>query len=149
MTVPQVAGETTRSRKALFAAAPVWRVGALASVVAVVLTTVFALAAKALDVSLEVDGEAIPIIAFAYITLLFAAVGTVLAVVLARRAKRPARTFVVTTVALTALSLVPPLATADIDTSTRVTLCLSHLVAAAIVIPVLAARLSSVQRTRG
>jgi uncharacterized membrane protein len=149
MTVPQGAGETTRSRKSPFAAAPVWRVGALASVVAVVLTTVFALAAKALDVSLEVDGEAIPIIAFAYITLLFAAVGTVLAVVLARRAKRPARTFVVTTVALTALSLVPPLATADIDTSTRVTLSLSHLVAAAIVIPVLAARLSSVQRTRG
>jgi hypothetical protein len=70
-------------------------------------------------------------------------------VVLARRAKRPARTFVVTTVALTALSLAPPLATADIDTSTRVTLSLSHLVAAAIVIPVLAARLSSVQPTRG
>jgi uncharacterized protein DUF6069 len=149
MTVPHVAGETTRSRKSRFAAAPVWRVGALASVVAVVLTTVFALVAKALDVSLEVDGEAIPIIGFAYITLLFAAVGTVLAVVLARRAKRPARTFVVTTVALTALSLVPPLATGDIDTSTRVTLSLAHLVAAAIVIPVLAARLSSVPRTRG
>jgi uncharacterized membrane protein len=141
------AGETTRSPKSVFAAAPVWRVGALASVVAVVLTTVFALAAKALDVSLEVDSEAIPIIAFAYITLLFAAVGTVLAVVLARRAKRPARTFIVTTVALTAVSLVPPLATADIDTSTRVTLSLSHLVA--VVIPVLAARLSYVQRTRG
>ena len=148
MTVPQAAGETTRSPKSVIAATPVWRVGALASVVAVVLTTLFALAAKDLDVSLEVDNEAIPIIAFAYITLLFAAVGTVLAVVLARRAKRPARTFVVTTVALTALSLVPPLATADIDTSTRVTLSLSHLIAAAIVIPVLAARLSSVQGTR-
>jgi hypothetical protein len=98
---------------------------------------------------LEVDGEGIPIIAFPYITLFWAAVGTVLAVVLARRAKRPARTFFVTTLALTALSFVPPLATADIDAATRVTLSLSHVVAAAIVIPVLAARLSAAQRIRG
>lgn len=67
--------------------------------------------------------------------------GTVLAVVLSRRATRPQRTFVVTTVVLTALSIIPDVL-ADASTSTRFTLALSHVVAAAIVIPALASRLS-------
>ncbi len=45
-----------------------------------------------------------------------------------------------TTVVLTALSL-GPVVTADADTATQVTLALSHLVAAAIVIPTVALRL--------
>ncbi len=68
-------------------------------------------------------------------------VGVVLAIVLARRATRPRRTFVVTTVVLTAVSLVPDVV-ADATTATRFVLALTHVVAAAIVIPALASRLS-------
>ena len=64
---------------------PVWRVGALASVAAAVATVVFALFAKAIDIPLEIDGEAIPVLGFAMVTLLWAAVGTGLAIAFAPR----------------------------------------------------------------
>jgi len=51
------------------------------------------------------------------------------------------RTSVVTTIALTLLSFVPDLL-ADAHVSTRLTLALTHVVAAAIVIPALASRLA-------
>jgi hypothetical protein len=121
---------------------PVWRVGALASVAAAVATVVFALFAKAIDIPLEIDGEAIPVLGFAMVTLLWAAVGTGLAIAFARWTKRPARLFVVTTVVLTLLSFVP-VVTADADTATQVALALSHVLAAAIVIPTLAVRLAN------
>jgi hypothetical protein len=79
--------------------------------------------------------------------VLWSAVGTVLAMTLARWAKRPARTFVVTTVVLTVLSF-GPVVTADADAATQVALVLSHVVAAAIVIPALALRLVT-DRGRG
>jgi hypothetical protein len=122
----------------------VWQVGVLASVAAAIATEVFALGAEAIDIPREVDGEEIPFGGFAMITLLWSAVGTVFAVALARWAKRPARTFVVTTVVLTLLSLVFPFTARDTDTATQVALALSHLVAAAIVIPALALRLAYV-----
>ena len=122
----------------------VWQVGVLASVAAAIATELFALGAEAIDIPMEVDGEEIPFGGFAIITLLWSVVGTVLAVALARWAKRPARTFVVTTVVLTLLSLIFPLTARDTDTATQVTLALSHLLAAAIVIPALALRLAYV-----
>jgi hypothetical protein len=64
-----------------------------------------------------------------------------LAAVFARRATRPQRTFLVTTIALTLLSFVPDVL-ADAHASTRLTLALTHIVAAAMVIPALASRLS-------
>jgi len=132
---------TGPSARSFLATTPVWRVGALASVVATIVTTLFALGAKAIDVPLEIGDERIPILGFAMLTLGWSAVGTVLAVVLARRAKRPARTWVVITVVLTVLSFASPIS-ADADTATQVTLALSHVVAAAVVIPTLAVRLS-------
>ena len=128
---------TSRSRTTL---GPVWRVGALAGAAAAVATVVFALIAKAIDVPLEIDHEEIPVLGFAMVTLLWTAVGTVLAAVMARRAKSPARTFVVTTIVLTILSFVP-VVNADATTATQVTLALAHVLAAAIVIPALALRL--------
>jgi hypothetical protein len=59
---------------------------------------------------------------------------------LSRRANQPRRTFVRTTIALTLVSIVPDVL-ADAHTSTRLTLALTHVVAAAIVIPALASRL--------
>jgi hypothetical protein len=64
----------------------------------------------------------------------------VLAKALRRWAKHPQSTFVRTTVALTALSVVPDL-TMGFDAASAATLVVTHITAAAIVIPRLAARL--------
>lgn len=57
-----------------------------------------------------------------------------------RRASRPRSTFTTVTLVLTALSLVSDVVLPT-DVATKVTLILTHLVAAAIVIPALSARL--------
>lgn len=125
----------------------VWRVGALASVVAAVATQLFVLVARALDVSLKVGdpgahtAKEIPVLAFGEFALLWSLVGTVLAVALARWARNPARTFAVTTVVLTVASFGAPLSV-HAGVATKLLLSLSHVVAAAIVIPVLARRLA-------
>jgi hypothetical protein len=117
------------------------RTGAIAGVVASAATSTTAAVASALDVSLKVGGQAIPVLGFAQLTFVAAIIGTVIAVVLSHRASRPRHTFVVTTLVLTALSIVPDV-TADAHTATRLVLALTHLVAAAIVIPALASRLA-------
>ena len=96
--------------------------------------------ATAADVSLEVDGTAIPIPAFAWWTLIGAAVGVVLA-----RLLRERRRFVVVTTVAVGLSLIPPIAGAD-DTATKAVLVASHLLAAAIIIPTLSRQLARCQR---
>ena len=117
------------------------RTGAVAGVVAAVATTAIAAVAHGAGVSLETaPGEEIPVLGFGQLTLFFTAVGVVLAAVLRRRARNPHSTFVKTTVVLTALSVVPDLMLSA-DAATKVTLIATHLVAAAIVIPALAARL--------
>jgi len=125
----------TRSTKSL------WMTGAGAGLVASGATVAVAAVARSADVSLAVGGETIPLVGFAQVTFVAAIIGTVLAAVLARRASRPAHTFVVTTMALTALSIVPDVL-ADAQTATRLVLALTHVVAAAIVIPALASRLT-------
>ena len=120
----------------------VWRTGLVAGLAAAVATTLTALVADAAGVSLAIAGEQIPLVGFAQLTLVGALVGIALGSVLARRARRPRTTFVRTTVALTALSIVPDLV-ADADVATRSVLGLTHVVAAAIVIPAIARRLPS------
>ena len=84
-------------------------------------------------------GEAIPVLGFGQLTLMCTAVGVLIARTLGRRARRPRSTFVRTTIVLTALSIVPDvILSAATSTSHPV---LTHLVAAAIVIPALARRL--------
>jgi uncharacterized membrane protein YoaK (UPF0700 family) len=82
---------------------------------------------------------------FAVLTVVFSLMGVALAAVLARRARQPRSTFVRTSVVLTALSLVPDLV-ADATTDTRVLLMVTHLVAAAIVVPTVARRLPTARR---
>ena len=120
---------------------PVWKPGLAAGLAASVATAATAGVAHAAGVSLAVGGQAIPLPGFAQMTILGATIGTLLAAVFARRATRPERSFVVTTIALTVLSIVPDVL-ADAHASTRLTLALTHVVAAAIVIPALASRLS-------
>lgn len=117
------------------------RSGAIAGAVAAVGTTIVAAVASAADVSLEVDGTAIPIPAFAFWTLVGAALGTVLAWLLG-----DGRRFVIVAAALTALSLVPAVAAPD-DTATRVVLVATHLLAAAVIVPILSRHAGWSERT--
>ena len=75
------------------------------------------------------------------LTLIGAGLGVLLAKALRRWAKHPRSTFVRTTVALTAVSVVPDL-TMGFDAASAATLIVTHVTAAAIIIPRLAARLS-------
>ena len=111
-----------------------------ATAVAATATMVTAVAGRAAGISLDVSGAPIPVSGFAVMTTLCSVVGLVLAMVLARFARAPRRVFVRTTVALTVLSLVPDVL-ADATPATRGLLMLTHLVAAAIVIPAIARRL--------
>jgi hypothetical protein len=119
----------------------VWRTGVGSGLLAAAATTAVAGLAHATGVSLDISGEAIPLAGFAQLTFVCTMIGTLLAAVFARRASRPRHTFVVTTLALTALSIVPDVV-ADAAVSTRITLALTHVVAAAIVIPALSSRLA-------
>jgi hypothetical protein len=115
--------------------------GLIATAGAAVATSAIAAAGKLAGVGVEVGGAAIPVSGFAVLTALFSAVGLLLALALARWARRPRPVFVRTTVALTALSLVPDVL-ADASPATKALLMVTHLVAAAIVIPAVARRLS-------
>ena len=117
------------------------RYGAVAGVVASAATVGIAGAADAIGVPITVGGESIPLLGFAQLTLVATAIGIVMAAVMARRATRARHMFVSTTLALTALSFMPDVL-ADAQTATKVTLVLTHVAAAAIVIPALASRLA-------
>jgi hypothetical protein len=99
-----------------------------------------AVVARTVGIPLEVGGEPIPPAGFATLTVVGALVGLLLAAAMRRLARRPARTFTVTTVVMTVLSLVPDVIV-DATVGSKLVLMLTHLVAAAIVIPALAARL--------
>ena len=120
--------------------------GLIAVLLAAVATTALAAAGRAGGVSLDMAGEPIPALGFGVLTLAFGLIGVLLALALARWSRQPRRVFVTTTVLLTALSLVPD-ALADVAGSTRVLLMTTHVVAAAIVVPVLARRLPAVRRS--
>src|SRR5438105_2246105 len=124
------ASSSTKSRS-------LWRTSLVAGVAAAAATCAVAGIAHAAGVSLETaPGQAIPVYAFGQLTLFFTIVGVVIARTLGRWASQPRSTFARTTLVLTALSLVPD-AIVSADAATKATLMLTHLVAAAIVIPAL------------
>ena len=120
----------------------IWRTAGTAGVVAAVATTSIGAIAKAADVPLVVGELQVQVPAFAMFTLIGALIGGLLASQLQKRAGQPRRTFLITTVVLTVLSFVPDL-TADATTATKLTLVGAHVVAAAVIIPALARRLSA------
>lgn len=109
--------------------------GALAGVLAALATTLVAAVARAVDVPLEIDGEAIPIAGFAQLTVLGTVIGVGLAVTLGQRTR-----FLIATLSLTVLSLIPSV-TLPGDLATKVVLVAGHLVGAAVVVPLLARHL--------
>lgn len=118
----------------------VWKAAALSGVLAAAATASIAAVADAAGASLDVDGEPIPAAGFATMTLMAVVIGYVLAIALNRWASRPRRTFMVSTIVMTVASFIPDL-TFPMTAGTRVLLIATHLVAAAIVIPAVAARL--------
>jgi len=98
------------------------------------------LSAAGVDFELPDGGESIPLTGFTVITFIFSLIGVALAAAVRRWSRHPRTTFVRVTVALTALSLVPPFFQ-DADAGTVAGLVLLHLTAAAIVIPALTRRL--------
>lgn len=141
-TIPTAADRTPSHRTAAPTAARrprLWTAGLASGAVAAAATSVVAVAAQAAGVPLTISGEAIPTAGYAQLTLVGAALGIVLAR-LARRFAHPRTLFVRTTVALTALSVVPD-ALVDATVASRLVLAATHVVAAAIIVPVLARRL--------
>ena len=118
------------------------RAGMAAGFGAAVANVALVAGARQFDASVEIQNEAIPLLGFAQVTLVAAIIGIGLAALFARRARRPRRTFVVTTVVLSALSMVPP-AIVDADVATKLVLGLTHVVAAVIIIPAIARRVAS------
>ena len=104
---------------------------------AAVVVTALAAAADVAGVPLAIDGEVIPIAGFAQMTFVGAVIGGVMIALLNRFSAAPRRRFVQTAIALTTLSCVPSVMLPP-DTATRVVLVATHVVAAAIIVPVLA-----------
>ena len=100
-------------------------------------TSAVAALTSAANLSLEVDGTSIPTSAFAFWTIVAAVAGTTIAAVVRQR-----RHFVTITLGATAVSLVPAMFAPD-DASTSVVLVTTHLLAAAILVPVLGRYLRS------
>ncbi|GAA2254820.1 MULTISPECIES: DUF6069 family protein [Streptomyces] len=149
VTTPQ--SQAPRTEAGLLTTRPVWLVGVLATLAGAVVTEAFALVARAAGVPMEAaspgatEAAEIPVGGFFGGVLFWSVAGIVLAVALARWAGRPARAFTVTSVALTALSLAGPAVAPHTATSTRIVLAASHVVAAAVVVPLVARRLSRVR----
>jgi hypothetical protein len=116
--------------------------GSVATVTAAVATALVAASGEAVGISTAVSGTSIPVSGFAVLTVIFAALGLGIAAALRRFARRPRTAWLRTTVALTVLSFVPDVL-ADATVSTKILLMLTHVVAAAIVIPAVARRLSA------
>ena len=113
--------------------------GFIATLAAMVATTLAAALAQAVGVDFEVPdgGETIPLPGVAVVTGVFSAVGVVIAAALLRWSARPAQRFVWTAVSLTAISLVPPIVSGA-NTATTTALLGLHIVAATVMIPTLA-----------
>ncbi|MEU8819093.1 DUF6069 family protein [Actinoplanes sp. NPDC048796] len=114
----------------------------VATLAAVLATTLTAALAQALGVDFEVpnDGETIPLSGIAVVTGFFSLVGVALAYAFRRWSTRPAERFGWTAGALTAISLIPPFLSGA-DAATVATLVALHLVAAAVMIPALTLRM--------
>ena len=103
---------------------------------AAAMATAIAAAIHAAGVPLAVDGEMIPLAGFAQMTFLGTVIGGVLLAVLNRHSHAAGTRFVQVTVALTALSCVPSVAMPP-DAATKLSLVTLHVLAAAIIVPVL------------
>jgi hypothetical protein len=132
---PFVSGQRTPPRPR------VWTAGLAAGAAGAVATSLAVAIAHALGDEVAVGGTRIPISGFAMFTLIGALCGIALAT-LAQRARRPRTVFLRLTASLAALSVIPDLLV-DAHWSSRLMLVITHVIAAAIIIPSLAQRLDA------
>lgn len=116
---------------------PVRRATLTSGVVAAVAATAMAAVADAAGVPLAIDGEVIPLLGFAQMTLVGAVIGGLVAAGLNRWSARPRARLLAFSVVMTVLSCIPSVAYPP-DAATKVVLVATHVVAAAIIVPVLA-----------
>ena len=136
MSVAAASPRTTVKPAGSWPARTLPRATASCGVLAASAVTAGAAVLRAAGVPLAVHG-AIPLAAFAQLTLIAAVAGGVLLAGLIRLGSAPRRRFVRITAGLTALSCVFPLAFAD-TTASKAALVVLHLLAAVIIVPVLA-----------
>jgi hypothetical protein len=120
---------------------PVRRATLVSGAVAAAATTAVAAVADAAGVPLAIDGETIPLLGFAQLTLIGAVIGGLMAAALGRWTARSRQWFVGTAVLLTALSCIPSVTTPP-DVATKIVLVATHVLAAAIIVPALARQTS-------
>jgi hypothetical protein len=132
---------TTTTTAAVPGLGSVLLAGAAATVAASAATALVAAAGQAIGITTEISGAPIPTLGFATLTAMFSVIGLVIGTALRRFARHPRTAWIRTTVALTVLSFVPDLM-ADAAVTTKVLLMVTHVVAAAIVIPTVARRLA-------
>ena len=127
---------------------PVWQVSYLAGLAASVAVETWGLAARAVGVPMRAAGpgshHATPVTVgmFATGTMVVTFWLTFAVILMARFSKHPRRTYLRTALPLLALSLAAPLTAADTPVSAKLTLAAAHLIAGAIIIPVVARRLA-------
>lgn len=122
--------------------APVWPRGLVATATAAVATTLVAVIAKVAGVDFGSTVGDVPISAFPMLTIYCSVIGILIAEVMIRVATMPRSTFQITAIVLTGLSLVPDvLPFLEFDLAFVGVLCLTHVVAAAIVVPMVALRM--------
>jgi hypothetical protein len=144
---PQSLVASRRSDRRGFAVA---RAGALATVTAAAATELFGLVARAAGVPMRAAdpgaaaAKAIPVGGLFMAVVMNAAVGIVLAVVLVRVARRPAKLFAVIASTYAVLSLLGPALATHTTLATKVVLGVAHVLAAAVIIPQVANRLHEV-----
>ena len=141
--------QATTTSHGFAAKMPVWLVSATAVVVGALVTGVYEFIARAAGVPFNValpgtgvEPAAIPETGLAWAVAELGLIGIVIAVCLARFAKRPRSTWKRTAWSLTALSCVPSLIAATDSYATNIMLVISHLVAAAVIVPAISARLA-------
>jgi hypothetical protein len=134
-TITTTATRTSTTQAAARTRVPTWRSGLGTGAVAAAATSAVVVALRTAGVDLNAQGEPIPLAGFAQMVML----GAVIGIVLARHLRRTA--FLWATAVLTALSCVPSVAWGT-GAGSKLALVLTHLVAAAIVVPVFARRLS-------
>jgi len=127
---------------------PVWQVSYLSGLAASLVVEIWGLAARAGGVPMRAAGlgaqHATPITVgmFALGTMVVTFWFTFAVALMARYARNPSRAYLRTALPLLALSLAVPLTARDTATSTKLTLAAAHLIAGAVIVPIVAWRLS-------
>ena len=127
---------------------PVWQVSYLSGLAASVAVEAWGLAARAAGVPMRVaslgshHATTITVGMFAMGTMVVTFWFTFAVIIMVRFAKNPKRSYLRTALPLLAISLAVPLTAADTAISTKLTLAAAHLIAGAIIIPIVARRLA-------